>query len=408
MLQQYIKIIFIPLLLNLPLPLVNAQADSLPFNVTSVVSVPYLAPGDRNVGIEFTVQNNNDTSLDNVKIYLFLRYPFSASISPNNKLDELSYPGYLISSGGSGDEYTQYFTMAPMTSHKTFFKIDVDRTAKYGIYDIPYTIYFNQNNEYSGKITIDVKGDTLVEIKNVSILSNNSKVEPGEIFKMAVSFENVGDNSIKWLKLTLVPRDKALVPISSDSERVFKDISQGSKQESEFIFSLEKGADVKNYPLDLLLDYMDERGVEYNHTNLVGIVSAGKAGLEIAKKITEPGRITENQPFTLTLKIENTGTGDAKGVTARLESELSGDTLAYLGEIKKDDYSNAIFTIDAAKSGKKTGILRITYEDDFGVHDIQKDLILIVNPGDSSSPVPVVIGIIAIIAVVYFWMQRKK
>ena len=385
----------------------HAQSEQIPFAITTVVSVPHLSPGDRNIGLEFTVQNNKDTSIDNMKIYLFLSYPFSAAIPPNNKLGEITNPGYLIASGGAGNEYTQYFNLASNSAHKTFFKIDVDRNAKYGSYDIPYTISYDQNKEYSGKITLAIKGDTLIEIKNVSVASNNSQVEPGEVFRMFVTFENVGDNEIKWLKLNLNPRDKMLIPLSSDSERVFKDIFAGSKGETEFWFSLEKDAPVRNYPIDLSLNYMDERGMTFNETKFVGIVASGRANLDIAKKTTEPARLMENEPFIVTIKIENTGTGDAKGVTALLESQLEGDTIAYLGEIKKDDYSNAIFSLDALGNGKKTGVLRIAYEDDFGEHEIQKNLILIINKGDSKSPFLAILGIVAMAAMIFYWKKRK-
>jgi len=383
---------------------INAQAD--PFNVTTVLSVPHLTPGDRNIGLEFTIQNNQDTSLVNVKAYLFLRYPFSASVTPNNKLGEISNPGYLISTGGSGDEYTPYFDLSPHMSRKTFFKIDIDRSANYGDYDLPYTIFYD-GKEYNGKIILTVKGNTLIEIKNVYVASNNSQVEPGEVFKIRVSLENVGDNEIKWLKLSLDPKDKALIPLSSDSEMIFKDIPHGSIKDTEIWFSLEKDAAVKNYPIDLELTYLDERGIEYNETKLVGIVASGRANMDIAKKTTEPAVIIENKPFTLTLKIENTGTGDAKGVTARLDSQLEGDNLAYLGEIKKDDYSNALFTLDSDGSGKKSGILHITYEDDFGKHDIQKEIILVVNPAEGGNLFLLLIGIIAIVIIVLYLKRRK-
>jgi hypothetical protein len=382
------------------------KASAQPFDVTTVLSVPHLTPGDQNIGLEFTIQNNQDASFSNVKAYLFLRYPFSASISPNNKLGELSYPGYLISSGNSGDEYTQYFSLGPMSSHKTFFRIDVDRNAKYGTYDLPYTVFYD-SKEYNGKITLAVKGDTLIEITNFSTESRNAQVEPGEIFKINIHFENVGDNEIKWLKLTLIPEDKVLVPMSSASEIIFKDMPSGSKNGTEMWFSLEKDAPAKNYPLDLVLNYMDERGIEYNETKFVGIVASGRAGMDIAKKTTDPARIIENQPFTLTIKIENTGTGDAKGVTAHLNSSLEGDTLAYLGEIKKDDYSNAIFSLEGAKSGKRDAVLEISYEDDTGKHEITKDIILIISPANSQSPLPIVILILAAIVLVFFWMRRK-
>jgi len=188
---------------------------------------------------------------------------------------------------------------------------------------------------------------------------------------------------------------------------IFMDIPRGSQKNSEIMFSLEKDALIKNYPIDLALNYLDERGIEYNETRLVGIVAAGRANIDIAKKTTDPTRILEDQPFTLTIKIENTGTGDAKGVTAHLESNLSGDNIAYLGEIKKDDYSNAIFTLDADGNGKKTGVLRIDYEDDFGKHEIQKDVIIVVNPTESKNFLPFLLGIIAIAAILLFIKRRK-
>jgi hypothetical protein len=382
------------------------HANAQPFEVTTVLSVPHLTPGDRNIGLEFTIQNNQDASIGNVKAYLFLRYPFSASISPNNRLGEISYPGYLISTGGAGDEYTPYFDLSAKMSRKTFFKIDIDRSANYGDYDLPYTIFYD-TKEYNGKITLTVKGNTLIEIKNVSVESNSSQVEPGEVFKIRVSLENVGDNEIKWLKLGLNPKDKALIPLSSDSEIIFQDIPHGSIKDYEIWFSLEKDAAVKNYPIDLELTYIDERGIEFNETKLVGIVASGRANMDIAKKTTEPAVIIENNPFTLTLKIENTGTGDAKGVTARLNSSLVGDDLAYLGEIKKDDYSNALFTLDSDGSGKKSGVLYIIYEDDFGKHEIQKEIILIVNPAEGGNLLPLLIGIIAIV-IVLFYLKRRK
>jgi len=398
------KINYVFVLLIMLISVVNASAE--PFDVITVLSVPHLTPGDRNIGLEFTLQNNQDTSISNVKAYLFLRYPFSASIIPNNKLSELSYPGYLISSGGSGDEYTQYFNLAAMSSHKTFFRIDVDRNAKYGIYDLPYTIFYD-GKEYNGKITLAIKGDTLIEIKNFSTESRNAQVEPGEIFKVNIQFENVGDNEIKWLKLTLIPKDNVLVPMSSASEIIFKDMPSGSKNATEMWFSLEKDAIAKNYPLDLVLNYMDERGIEYNETKFVGIVASGRAGMDIAKKTTDPARIKENQPFTLTIKIENTGTGDAKGVTARINSSLEGDTLAYLGEIKKDDYSNAIFSLEGATSGKREAVLEISYEDDTGKHEITKDIILIISPAESQNPLPLFIIAFVVIAAVFVWKRRK-
>lgn len=383
-----------------------ANTGAVPFDVTTVLSVPHLSAGDRNIGIEFNVQNNNDASYSNVRAYLFLQYPFSASISPNNKLGELSEPGYLIASGGSGNEYTQYFSISPSGSHRSVFKIDVDRNAKYGTYELPYSIYYN-DKEFRGKITLAIKGDTLIEIKKASAESKDLYIEPGGTFKFNLVIENVGDNEIKWLKLKLMPRDKELIPLLSDSEVIFKDLPQGANNWTEMWFSIDRDAPAKNYALDLVLNYMDERGTEYNETRLVGVTVMGRANMDIAKKTLEPARVMENQPFTLTMKIENTGTGDAKGVTVNLEPDLKGDTLAYLGEIKKNDYSNAIFSLDGAGSGNQVAVLRISYEDDTGKHEVMKDIYLIINPAESQNPLPLFIIAFVVIAAVFVWKRRK-
>ena len=277
------KTVYIFVLLTLMVSSVSAQAET-PFSVTTVVSAPHLTPGDSNIGLDFTLQNNMDASVSSAKVYLYIRYPFSASISPNNKLGELNYPGYLIASGGQGDEYTPYFSIGAHNAYKTTFKIDVDRNANYGKYDLPYTVFYDGGKEFNGKITLEVKGDTLIEIRNVQVNSSNAGVEPGEVFMIAVSFENVGDNGIKWLKRILNPRDRSLIPLYSDTERIFKDIPQGEKKEAQMWFSLEKDAAVKNYPIDIVLKYTDERGVEFNETRLVGLVASGRAALDIAKK----------------------------------------------------------------------------------------------------------------------------
>jgi hypothetical protein len=52
--------------------------------------------------------------------------------------------------------------------------------------------------------------------------------------------------------------------------------------------------------------------------------------------------------------------------------------------------------------------LTLAYEDDFGRHEIQKDLILLINPAEKPNLLPAAIGIIAIAVVVFYWRQKRK
>ncbi len=51
--------------------------------------------------------------------------------------------------------------------------------------------------------------------------------------------------------------------------------------------------------------------------------------------------------------------------------------------------------------------MRITYEDDFGRQEMQKDLILIVNPSESQNLLLPVIGLIIVSGGILFWKWRK-
>lgn len=397
-----IPILFVLFLITLP------ASSATPFEVTHILSVPYFNPGDENVEIQFIVQNVQDTRISNARVYLYMDYPFSASITPNNILGELSYPGYLIGTGQTGYEYTEKFNLGPGRSRKTLFKIDVDRNAGYGSHEIPYTVFYDYQGEkeYNGKITVNVSGYTLVDVTNVDVISNDMAIEPGETFGVNILLENVGENLIKWLRLSLIPEDSAVVPVTSDSEQIFTNIPHGDVRSGNFNFSVEKDADVKNYGLNMILNYKDETGAEFNDSRVVGVAVLGKGGLEIAKKTTDPSRITTGEPFILTLKVENSGTGDAKGVSATLESSFEGDTLAYLGEIEKDDYANAIFSLEAEDDGTFDGVLRINYEDDYGKHEVSHSIQFMVVSRERSGTI-LFFAILVILVGLGLWKMKK-
>ena len=115
--------------------------------------------------------------------------------------------------------------------------------------------------------------------------------------------------------------------------------------------------------------------------------------------------------FTLTLKIENTGTDDAKGVKAYIDSEyFYGDKTAYLGEISKDDYANAIFTLTAGNiAGSHESELKIVYEDDYGTHELCKDITLVIYPTQQDYSPIVIVVVLAIASIaIGFWKFKKR
>ena len=76
--MKKIPFIFLAMVLILTDHAVALSGEQTPFNVTSVVSVPHLAPGDENIGIEFYLFNNRDVSLDMIKSSLPVLRPISS------------------------------------------------------------------------------------------------------------------------------------------------------------------------------------------------------------------------------------------------------------------------------------------------------------------------------------------
>jgi hypothetical protein len=136
----------------------------------------------------------------------------------------------------------------------------------------------------------------------------------------------------------------------------------------------------------------------------------GKGELGFVSIDTSPRRVQENQPFDLTIRIENTGTGDAKQVAATVDMPMTGIKQSFIGKIKPGNDAPAVFMLDGGKGGTYTYNTSITYVDDLGTHTVSREMSLRVVPGDSSGGLIVMLlGIIGIGAVAYrFWYLPRK
>lgn len=77
----------------------------------------------------------------------------------------------------------------------------------------------------------------------------------------------------------------------------------------------------------------------------------GKSELGFVSVDTNPPRLTEGTPFDLTIRIENTGTGEAKQVSAKVDLPAEGTKEAFIGKIKPGNDAPAIFLLEGAKAG---------------------------------------------------------
>jgi hypothetical protein len=141
----------------------------------------------------------------------------------------------------------------------------------------------------------------------------------------------------------------------------------------------------------------------------IDVMFKGKAELGFVSVDTSPPRLTENTPFDLTIRIENTGTGEAKQVSATIDLPVEGKKEAFIGKIKPGNDAPVIFLLEGAKPGNHPYTLTINYTDDMGTHTLKRDMTLRVPPTDMSGTIIILLIILVILGVVgyrYWYLPR--
>lgn len=370
------------------------SADDKNFDVI-VIQGSSLKAGTENNLLTITINNETSLEFQTVKVYLDLSSPFSAS----NKESDQFVIGNL--------------TTIPKGA---FFVVDVGSGAAYGNYKIPVIIETNRGKYYE-EIEVKVIGDTLVSVEDFTIDGVKANtVDPGTIFNVNLRLKNVGGNRLQWIKVVLDTKDSGIVPVSSSLTKTFQDLRPGEYVVASYDLSIGKDIVPKNHMMTLVLTFQDNLGVTYTQNEVLGLKIRGQPQLELARRTTDPTRLIQNEPFVLTLKIENIGTTDADNVKVKIESPFSGDSESYLGKIQKNEYANAVFALNSGdSSGEVKCKLILTYYDDNGSNSIEKEFFVSVNAVPKSSGAQIaaslilpIILLVLIAGGLLFYRKKRK
>ncbi len=160
-----------------------------------------------------------------------------------------------------------------------------------------------------------------------------------------------------------------------------------------------------------MISYNSLDGTPVSQQTGIDIMIKGRAELGFVSVDTNPPRLTENTPFDLTVRIENTGTGEAKQVSATIDLPVEGNREAFIGKIKPGNDAPALFLLEGAKAGNHPYTLTVTYTDDMGVHTLTRQMNMRVPPTDNSGTIILVLVILAILGVVgyrYWYLPRTR
>ncbi|MEI7434278.1 MAG: CARDB domain-containing protein [Methanomicrobiales archaeon] len=236
-----------------------------------------------------------------------------------------------------------------------------------------------------------------------------ASVMPGNDFNATVSLANNGQLSASNLQVTVTTSNPSITPKTPGTYHIEK-LGPGEQKNLYMEFSTDKKSPLGISPVNLVIDYQNPDGTFTRQVETLGVNIRGQAQLDISQITTDPARISKGDQFTLYIRVENTGTDDAKSVNAKIDLPLPGTKEAFVGKIEPNNDAPAPFNLQADRSGDIPYILVLEYTDDYGPHQAQQELHLNVYNKDST---PVIIGAVILLILAggfayWFLVFRKK
>lgn len=266
----------------------------------------------------------------------------------------------------------------------------------------------------STKYPIPVNVNTALGIQKKAILimesSLDGSVNPGDEIPVTLTITNSGELLADDVTLTVTNVTGKLAPKSADLYHLGT-IGPGEQKTVSLVLLSDKQAGYGLVRVPVAISYNTIDGKPVSESTGIDVVLKGKAELGFVSVDTSPSRLTESTPFDLTIRIENTGTGEAKQVSAKVDLPADGTKEAFIGKIKPGNDAPAIFLLEGLKGGNYPYTMTITYTDDMGIHTNTRQMNLRVTPQDNSGSIILVLLVLAVIGFLayrYWYLPRKN
>ena len=273
-------------------------------------------------------------------------------------------------------------------------------------------VWIDTTNGKSTRYPIPVNVNTAVGIQRQAILIMDSSltgsVNPGDEIPVTLTVRNAGQTLADDVIIRIENVSASIAPKNSDSYHLGT-IMAGGQQTVDLALLSDKKTDAGLVRVPVSISYNEIDGSERTQMSGIDLMMKGKAELGFVSVDTNPPRLSENTPFDLTIRIENTGTGEAKQVSAKVDLPTEGTKEAFIGKIKSGNDAPAIFLLEGLKGGNYPYILNITYTDDMGIHTLTRQMNMRVPPADMSGTIIfglVILVILSIIGYRYWYLPR--
>lgn len=267
---------------------------------------------------------------------------------------------------------------------------------KSGIYFPEVWIDVKDGRSTRYPVLVNVNTDIATQKKPSLSVSRTlpSRVAPGEDIAVDLMIENTGLTRASDISLVANSSQKSL-SLTSTGRHYIASLDPGERATINLRFASDRNTPIGINPVSLAISYNNMDGTTERQTEILGIPFKGKAEIAVSSITTDPVRPNPGSPFTLVVRVENTGTDRATSVRATLDSGFAGTKDAFIGSIDKDSDAPAVFYLQATKDGTVPASITISYNDDYGTHTVSEATTVMTN---ASSLLPVIVAILVILA----------
>jgi hypothetical protein len=273
-------------------------------------------------------------------------------------------------------------------------------------------VWIDTTGGRSTRYPVPVNVNTAVGIERQAILIMSStltgSVNPGDEIPVTLTVSNAGQTLADDVTLRIDNVSARVAPKNADLYHLGT-ITAGGQKTVDLALLSDKKSDSGLVRIPVLITYHVIDGTQRTQETGIDVIMKGQAELGFVSVDTNPPRLIENTAFDLTVRIENTGSGEAKQVSAKIDLPAEGTREAFIGKIKPGNDAPAIFLLEGLKGGNYPYNLTITYTDDMGVHTLSRQMNVRVPPADMSGTIIFGLIILVIVGVVgyrYWYLPR--
>jgi hypothetical protein len=229
------------------------------------------------------------------------------------------------------------------------------------------------------------------------------QVIPGEQATGRIILKNTGQTAASEIFLNLSTENRE-VSLSSPGSLHVGRLGPGDEVPVDLEIITSKEATEGIHPVKCHIRFSSAAGRISEQNEDIPIRITGQHELSIAAVTTDPVRVQEGSQFSLIVRIENTGTGDADGVRAEIDTTMNGTKEAFVGKIEPDNDAPAVFYLQKASAGDLSIPVSIYTRNESVV---LKDTVAITVSSKPGFPI-LQITVVIILAVVGFVLWRRK